>query len=101
MRVMARTTTKNIPNDGNGVIGFPITFSQFVKNPLMSIMFIGMLSLFYLVYDMKTRIGEQEEKIESLELEVRNASKIIAELKESNGLLKAELQTRKELNNIR
>jgi cell division protein FtsL len=64
-------------------------------------MFIGMLSLFYLVYDMKTRIGEQEEKIESLELEVRNASKIIAELKESNGLLKAELQTRKELNNIR
>lgn len=98
---MARPTTKNIEEENSNPLGLPITFSQFVKNPLMSIMFLGILLLFYLVYDMKSTINKQEYKIQSLEREVRDNSRTIAELKEENGSLKAELQTRKELNNIR
>jgi len=101
MRVMARQSNREMQSKDNGVRGFPITFSQFIKNPMMSVMFLGLLSLFYFVYDMKTRINEQQYKIESLEKEVREANVLISELKESNGLLKAELQTRKELKNIR
>jgi hypothetical protein len=98
---MARPTTKNIEIENSNPIGLPITFSQFVKNPLMGLLFIGILLLFYLVYDMKSTINRQEYQIQKLETEVRENSRTIAELKQENGSLKAELQTRKELNNIR
>lgn len=98
---MARPTAKNIEAEQSNPIGLPITFSQFVKNPLLSMMFLGILLLFYMVYDMKSTINKQEFQIQSLEREVRDNSRTIAELKEENGSLKAELQTRKELKNIR
>ena len=98
---MARNTTKAIPQETNGFIGLPITFSQFVKNPIVGTMFLGILLLFYLVYDMSSRIKTQDERIYALEKQISQASVIIAELKEANGMLKAELQTRKELKNIR
>lgn len=98
---MARPTTKNIEEENNNQLGLPITFSQFVKNPLLGVMFLGIILLFYMVYDMKSTINKQEFQIQSLEREVRDNSRTIAELKEENGSLKAELQTRKELKNIR
>jgi len=50
---------------------------------------------------MRSTINRQEYQIQKLETEVRENSRTIAELKQENGSLKAELQTRKELNNIR
>ena len=98
---MARPIAKNIEAETSNPMGLPITFSQFVKNPFMGLLFIGILLLFYLVYDMKSTINKQEYQIQKLETEVRENSRTIAELKQENGSLKAELQTRKELNNIR
>ncbi len=52
-------------------IGFPITFSEFVKEPVKGVMFLCLVAVGYLYVDLKLnynkQIEKQGEKIEILE----------------------------------
>jgi hypothetical protein len=74
----------------------PITFAQFVKNPVTGMLFICILAICYLIWDTKEVTKRQEERIYALELEVRQANIEIQKLKEENGAMRAELAIRKE-----
>jgi hypothetical protein len=81
------------------MISAPITFTQFVKNPVTGMLFICILAIGYLMWDTKQMSKRQEERILALELEVRQAYVEIQKLKEENGAMKSELLVRKELKN--
>jgi hypothetical protein len=81
------------------MISAPITFTQFVKNPVTGMLFICILAIGYLMWDTKQMSKRQEERILALELEVRQAYVEIQKLKEENGAMKSELLVRKELQN--
>lgn len=74
----------------------PITFSQFVKNPITGMLFLCLLALGYMVWDMKQVTKRQEERILILETEVRKCYSEIQTLREENGAMKAEIALRKE-----
>jgi Tfp pilus assembly protein PilN len=78
----------------------PITFSQFVKNPITGMLFLCILAIGYLMYDTKQVTKRQEERIEQLEQEVRKTNADIRELQAENSALKVELNLRKELKNF-
>jgi|LakMenE18May11ns_1017448.scaffolds.fasta_scaffold9596500_2 hypothetical protein len=78
----------------------PITFSQFVKNPITGMLFLCILAIGYLMYDTKQVTKRQEERIELLEQEVRKAHADIRQLQAENSALKVELNLRKELKNF-
>jgi len=81
------------------MISAPITFTQFVKNPVTGMLFVCILAIGYLMWDTKQMSKRQEERILALELEVRQAYVEIQKLKEENGAMKSELLVRKELQN--
>ena len=91
------TTSKQVKEE---TLNAPITFSQFVKNPITGMLFLCILAIGYLMYDTKQITKRQEERIEILEKEVRKAHEDIRELKSENSALKVELNLRKELKNF-
>jgi hypothetical protein len=53
----------------------PISFSEFIKDPVKAILFLALVAIIYLYVDNKmvyqTQIQKQESRIEKLELEVK------------------------------
>lgn len=53
---------------------FPMTFKEFVKNPIVGLMFLCIIAVGYLYVDQRvsytTRIEQQDKKIQKLELKV-------------------------------
>lgn len=59
-------------------------------------LFLCLLALGYMVFDMKQVTKRQEERILLLETEVRRCYSEIQTLREENGAMKAEITLRKE-----
>lgn len=93
------TTTKQVKPQEQEMTSFPITFNQFLKNPITGMLFLCLLALGYMVFDMKQVTKRQEERILLLELEVRKCYTEIQTLREENGAMRAEIALRKEFQN--
>lgn len=76
----------------------PVTYKEFVQNPLTAMLFMAISALTYFVWDMKQVANKQDDRIVLLEQEMKSAIEEIKTLREDNGSLRAELNTRKELN---
>jgi hypothetical protein len=74
----------------------PITFTQFVKNPITGMLFLCLIALGFMMWDTKQVAKRQEERILQLEQEVREANQAIQKLREENGAMRAEILLRKE-----
>jgi Tfp pilus assembly protein PilN len=74
----------------------PLTFNQFLKNPITGMLFLCLIALGYMMWDTKQVTKRQEERIMQLEQEVRKANQDIQKLSEENGAMRAELNLRKE-----
>ena len=92
------TTSKQVRQEE--MTSLPITFTQFVKNPITGMLFLCLLALGYMVYDMKQVTTRQEERILILEGEVRKCYTEIQSLREENGAMKAEIALRKEFQRL-
>lgn len=92
-------TTRQAKTQEQELTSLPITFTQFVKNPITGMLFLCLLALGYMVFDMKQVTKRQEERILLLELEVRKCYSEIQTLREENGAMKAEISLRKEFEN--
>lgn len=92
-------TTRQAKTQEQELTSLPITFTQFVKNPITGMLFLCLLALGYMVFDMKQVTKRQEERILLLELEVRKCYSEIQTLREENGAMKAEITLRKEFEN--
>lgn len=90
------TTAKRIKTEEQELTSLPITFNQFLKNPITGMLFLCLLALGYMVFDMKQVTKRQEERILLLETEVRRCYSEIQSLREENGAMKAEITLRKE-----
>lgn len=84
---------------------FPLTYSQFSKDPVKGFLFITLFAIGYLYIDQKLQYTEQIEKqgakIENLEMKIDALS---VQLKKSDSLLAAttsKLLTLKELGAIK
>lgn len=96
---MGVSTTKQVKEqEQETVLSSPITFSQFVKNPITGMLFLSLMALGYMFWDMKQVTKRQEERILFLENEVRKCNTEIQKLREDNGAMRAELTLRKEFN---
>lgn len=76
----------------------PVTYKEFVQNPMTAMLFMAISALTYFVWDMKQVANKQDDRIVLLEQEMKSAIEEIKTLREDNGSLRAELNTRKELN---
>jgi hypothetical protein len=92
------TTVKQNKSEGLNMPSLPITFSEFVKSPITGMLFLCLFGLGFMIYDMKVVSQRQEERIITLEQEIRHCYSEIQKLREDNGALKAELSLRKEFN---
>ena len=92
-------TTKQAKAQEQEMPALPITFNQFLKNPITGMLFLCLLALGYMVFDMKQVAKRQEERILLLETEVRKCYTEIQTLREENGAMKAEITLRKEFQN--
>lgn len=98
---MARTA-KSIDNIANMAIPkSPVSYKEFVKNPITAMLFMAISGLTYFVWDMKQVAIKQDERIILLEQEMKAAVEEIKTLREDNGSLRAELNTRKELSKFK
>lgn len=95
---MGVATSKQAKTEEQVMLSSPITFSQFVKNPITGMLFLCLMALGYMVWDMKQVTKRQEERILYLENEVRKCNTEIQKLREDNGAMRAELTLRKEFN---
>jgi hypothetical protein len=87
------------------VSALPISFAEFVKEPIKGLMFISLVAVGYLYVDGKmnynSQIEKQGEKIESLEVKI---DIVTLNLKRSDSLLAASLSkltTLQELGKIK
>lgn len=68
----------------------PITFKEFVKNPIVGLMFLCIIAVGYLYVDQRvsytTRIEQQDAKIQRLELKVEQLTE---QLRRSDSTLSA------------
>jgi hypothetical protein len=87
------TASKQIKNE---MLQPPLTFNQFLKNPITGMLFLCLIALGYMMWDTKQVTKRQEERILQLEQEVRKANQDIQKLSEENGAMRAELNLRKE-----
>lgn len=69
----------------------PVTYRDFVKNPLTALLFMSISALVYFVYDLKQNDAKQRERIEILEKEMSRTYEQLATLKEENAALKTQL----------
>jgi hypothetical protein len=98
---MARTA-KSIDSIANMAIPkSPVSYKEFVKNPITAMLFMAISGLTYFVWDMKQVANKQDERIILLEQEMKAAVEEIKTLREDNGSLRAELNTRKELSKFK
>jgi len=95
---MGVATSKQAKSEEQVMLSSPITFSQFVKNPITGMLFLSLMALGYMFWDMKQVTKRQEERILFLENEVRKCNTEIQKLREDNGAMRAELTLRKEFN---
>lgn len=79
----------------------PVSYKEFVKNPITAMLFMAISGLTYFVWDMKQVASKQDERIVLLEQEMKAAIEEIKTLREDNGSLRAELNTRKELSKFK
>jgi hypothetical protein len=85
--------------------GFPISFSEFAKEPVKGIMFLCLIAIGYLYVDLKINYNSQIEKqgarIESLEHKI---DVLTEQLRRSDSLLSAsasKIRTLQELGKIK
>lgn len=86
-------------------VGFPISFSEFAKEPVKGIMFLCLVAVGYLYVDLKlnynSQIEKQGAKIEALE---RKIDALTEQLRRSDSLLSAsasKIRTLQELGKIK
>jgi hypothetical protein len=86
-------------------VGFPISFSEFAKEPVKGIMFLCLIAVGYLYVDLKlnynSQIEKQGAKIEQLEAKI---DLLTQQLRRSDSLLSAsasKIQTLQELGKIK
>lgn len=94
----AKQQVKEQVKEQEAMLSSPITFNQFVKNPITGMLFLCLMALGYMFWDMKQVTKRQEERILYLENEVRKCNTDIQKLREENGAMRAELTLRKEFN---
>ena len=92
------TTSKEVKREKTQTLNLPITFSEFVKNPITGMLFLCLFAVAYMIYDTKQVTERQEERIIFLETEIRRCHVEIQKLREDNGAMRAELSLRKEYN---
>lgn len=90
------TASKQAKTEKTETVNLPITFSEFVKNPITGVLFICLFAVGYMIYDTKQVTQRQEERIIYLETEIRRCHEEIQKLREENGAMRAELALRKE-----
>jgi hypothetical protein len=86
-------------------VGFPLSFSEFAKQPVKGIMFLCLIAIGYLYVDLKINYNSQIEKqgarIESLEHKI---DVLTEQLRRSDSLLSAsasKIRTLQELGKIK
>ena len=86
-------------------VGFPLSFSEFAKEPVKGIMFLCLIAIGYLYVDLKINYNSQIEKqgarIESLEHKI---DVLTEQLRRSDSLLSAsasKIRTLQELGKIK
>jgi hypothetical protein len=86
-------------------VGFPLSFSEFAKQPVKGIMFLCIIAIGYLYVDLKINYNSQIEKqgarIESLEHKI---DVLTEQLRRSDSLLSAsasKIRTLQELGKIK
>lgn len=90
------TASKQAKKEKTETLTLPITFSEFVKNPITGVLFLCLFAVGYMIYDTKQITQRQEERIIYLETEIRKCHVEIQKLREDNGSMRAELALRKE-----
>lgn len=88
--------TKQAKKEKTESVTLPITFSEFVKNPITGVLFLCLFAVGYMIYDTKQVTARQEERILFLETEIRRCHVEIQKLREDNGAMRAEIALRKE-----
>ena len=76
----------------------PVSYKDFAKNPLTAMLFMAISGLSYFVYENKTEMNACKDEIKAMQIELKGAVEEIKTLRQDNGSLRAELNTRKELN---
>lgn len=86
-------------------VGFPISFSEFAKEPVKGVMFLCLVAVGYLYIDLKlnynNQIEKQGQKIEALEHKI---DVLTEQLRRSDSLLSAsasKIRTLQELGKIK
>ena len=94
--------TKTIDNTTDMAIPkSPVSYKEFVQNLITAMLFMAISGLTYFVWDMKQVANKQDNRILLLEQEMKAAVEEIKTLREDNGSLRAELNTRKELSKFK
>ena len=80
------------------VVKTPVSYKDFAKNPLTAMLFMAISGLSYFVYENKKDTLACKDEIKTMQVELKGAIEEIKTLRQDNGALRAELNTRKELN---
>ena len=80
------------------VVKTPVSYKDFAKNPLTAMLFMAISGLSYFVYESKKDTLACKDEIKTMQVELKGAIEEIKTLRQDNGALRAELNTRKELN---
>jgi heme oxygenase len=75
----------------------PVSYKDFAKNPLTAMLFMAISGLSYFVYENKAEMNACKDEIKAMQIELKGAVEEIKTLRQDNGALRAELNTRKEL----